>query len=154
MNIKKILSDIGKSISVAWNTLTGQARKTLPLAIQLVENMQNYYDDGTVDVLTKIIPGQTDNRLAEEVRKLLPDLLIDLHLTNDCLHAGDTNAIIQCGIRTLQNSSKDAKKILTHGIAVKLVEVFSDGKVTWSEGVGLAEYIFQYIFKRRPAVAA
>lgn len=150
MNIKKIINSIWASIKNMYLALRGEVKQTLPIIVQTIENIKTYQDDGSIDAMTAIIPGEADNWLAAQLRTVLPKLLKSLHL---CAQLDDPNEELKCAIKNLQLSSDDAKDILLHGLASKLMELTSNGKLQWKNVIGLAEFIFQTFFKKKAVIA-
>jgi hypothetical protein len=150
--MNKIITGVWSVIKQTIAALSGEAKKVMPIVIHTMENIKNYEDKGKwQDALTEVIPAEAPELLRLHLRKLIPMLLKDLHLTDNC--TGNQNEIVKCGFRTLAQSSDNAKDILFHGIVSKLLELTSRGKLPWKDVIGVAEFLYQTIFKKQQAGA-
>ena len=104
------------------------------------------------DVITALIPGDIDDKINEKLRGFLPRLLLELQLVDSIANITDPNAQLQAILDKLKLSSDDAKNAFYHSLASLILQKLSDGKLSWSDAVAIAEYYYQNVTK--PAVVA
>lgn len=147
MSLKKFMARIWDAIKNIFEGLQHEAKILLPIVTTILENMKKFQDSGVTDVLTQIIPGKLDDHINDILREKIPILLIDLKLADECLHSADQNEIIKCALKNLQLATDDARHIIIHGLASKILELISDGNFSWSDAIVLEEYYFKHVYK-------
>lgn len=158
MSVKNFIKKLWISISKIFNSLDCEIKKNLPIAISIVEALKTFIDSPVNDVVCliveKAIPGEIDDVLIEKtkniLRDVLPKVLLNMSLINEIESTTDPaikekklNGYLQKAISDLKFSTDEQKQIFYHGLASIIVEKLSDGKLTWSEGTAIAEYIYK-----------
>lgn len=142
----KFFKKIWKGISVFFNRVFARARhiaeKVIPVGIEVVEKMKLLMDSPIPPLLTALIPGQVDDAIAEKIKAVLPQILLQLKIADECSKKATNDEIIQCAIAHLKQYHPGARKAYYLTIASMLSEALADGKLTWSEIVLLTQYTY------------
>lgn len=154
--MKKILKKIWETIKNIYNHLIGDTQKYVPIAINIVEGMKKVMDTPVDDVVLEIIkvaiPGDADDKVIDKVKSVVetwvPKVLLELKIVNSIAGITDVNAQLQAILAEVKKLCPETQAILWHGFASLCIEKLSDGKITWSDGVALAEWFFQNVFKK------
>lgn len=123
------------------------ARKFVTPSVMLVENLKNFIESPAIPVITAIIPGNLDNKIAEKLEKALPQILQVLRISDECIQLEKPQEILECSLKKLKEYSPEAKAAQFHSIAALLSVSLSDGKISWREAIHLTEEIYQELRK-------
>jgi hypothetical protein len=88
-----------------------------------------------------VIPGTLDDSIQKLLKEYLPKLLDILNKVESIAVIEDPNERIKAIVNEIQLSQSDAKDILLHGIAGKLIEVTTDNP--WGKSSIIAESAYQ-----------
>lgn len=119
------------------------SEKYIVPSVTVVEAIKRAIDSPAVDILTQIIPGTLDDRIAARIRAVLPGVLQSLRISDQCLQLEDPALVVACAIENLKKYEGDARSAQLHSIAALLSITLADGKITWREAIHLAEEIYQ-----------
>lgn len=125
------------------------AKDLMPKVIELVNNIKEF--DGAIpelgDFLTKIIPGDWDDKLKDEARKLLPELLAQFAAFDACLaKTGDEQLV--CITTQLQSVTNIQIYSLNWGDLTALItHALSDKKLSVEEIRSLVKYVYDHMHK-------
>ncbi len=142
--MKKIISFLKK----LWSRSKFYIDKYVHPSVLTVEAIKAVLDSPAVPLLMAIIPGQIDDLIIMNIRRYLPDVLKVLGYADDCLHAGDGDAIFQCAIKKIKLSNDTQKDAAYHNIATLLSVYLSDGKLSWREAIHLSEMVLHEKIKQ------
>lgn len=146
MSLKSILHDIGQFISNLFKKIDPVAKTAIDFAIKVVEGIKNF--DTSVpfvgDLITKLIPGDADDKIVALVRAKLPQIVIELRLVDSTLGLTDPNEILMAAIKVIQQLDGDYKSSFLHDLAVLIARVGADGKLDWSDAIIIAEWFFKH----------
>ena len=154
--MKKLLKKIWETIKSLYNQLIGVTQKYIPIAINIVEGIKKVMDSPVDDIVLEIvklaIPGDADDKIINKVKSVvetwIPKILLELKITNAIAGMTDVNEQLKAILDELKKLSPETQAIVWHGMASLLIEKLSDGKISWSDGVALAEYFYQNIFNK------
>ena len=123
------------------------AKDLLPKVIELVNNIKEFdvNNPDIADFLTKIIPGDWDDKLKEQARLLLPDLLKEFAAFDACLaQTGDEQLI--CITTQLQSVTNINIYSLNWGDLTALItHALSDKKLSVEEIRSLVKYVYDHM---------
>lgn len=142
-----------KKVKELYDVLLNRTKKWIPVAVNIVEGIKKVMDSEVDDVVLAIvkaaIPGETDdfiiNKVKSVVEKWLPKILLELQITESIANIQDKNEQLKAILAKIKVSSDETQNVFYHGLASLILEKLSDGKITWSESVLLAEYYFKNI---------
>lgn len=137
--MKKIIAFI-KKLFASTKTL---ALKYVQPSITIVEALKAAVNSPAAPVLTAIIPGTLDDFILAKAKIYLPKILQALKISDECLKLTDSDQIILCAISKLKEYDPEAQAANYHNIAAMLSVYLSDKKLSWSEAVHLAEYLYK-----------
>ena len=147
MKISSWLKKIWKAIQSLFNRIPAELKTAIHTGVMVTENIKTFVDSPVADILTTLIPGETDDHIKTALRKALPNLLLQLRLADNCAVASTPEQIMICAIKTLQSLTGDLKSAYLHNLSVLIARVASDGKLTWQDGASIMEWYYQHRFK-------
>ncbi|MBD1365178.1 hypothetical protein IDJ77_15285 [Mucilaginibacter sp. ZT4R22] len=147
MSIISFLARLWNSIRSLFNKLPPTIKIAVHLGVIITENIKNFVDSPLADVLTEIIPGDTDDKIKQALRTALPILLTNLKLTENCNSSTNQQEITKCAIKALQNLDGEIKNAYLHNLSVLISQLAADGKLSWSDGVCIVEWYYQLRYK-------
>jgi len=142
--MKKIINFLKK----LFNKAKFYIQQFVTPAVATVESLKRFIDNPVIDIATAIIPGNLDNAIVEKIRLHLPKVLLVLRISDECLRLTNPDEIILCALNKLKAYGPDEKAVAFHSMAALLAHYMSDGKLSWSEAVHLAEMVYQDDFKK------
>lgn len=148
--MKKFLKKIWATIKLLYDSLVGNTKKYIPVAINIVEAIKSVMDTPVDDILAEIlkraIPGNADDVLIDKIRlvveKWLPKILLELKLVDSISLIEDPNEQLKAILAQLKLSSQETQNMLYHGLASLILEKLSDGELSWSDAVAISEYYY------------
>ncbi|HVS93960.1 MAG TPA: hypothetical protein VHE59_18120 [Mucilaginibacter sp.] len=147
MSLQSFLSKIWAEIKSLFDGIPSELKTAVHIGVIVTENVKNFVDSPTADVLTAIIPGDIDDKIKNWLRAKLPTILTELKLADSCSSLTDPAAITACAIKVLQGLDGDIQSAFLHNLSVLVAQVAADGKLTWSDGVYLLEWFYKHEYK-------
>jgi hypothetical protein len=147
MSLQTFLSKIWAEIKNLFTNISPELKSAIHIGVVVTENIKNFVDSPAADVITALIPGDTDDQIKEWLRAKLPAILTELKLTDSCSELTDPSQITACAIKVLQSMDADIKDAFLHDISILVAKVAADGQLSWSDGVYLLEWYYQHNFK-------
>lgn len=150
MSLKTIINAIGKFFSKIWKSLSPTLKNAVHIGVTITEAIKNYdaANPGTIDLLTKIIPGDLDDKLKEKIRTNLPDVMLQLRLVDTSLNLTDPAEIVAAAIDMLNKMGGIYRKQALNDLSIAIANVAADGKLNWDDAV----YILKYYYDHKPAL--
>ena len=138
LKLKTFLERVWRGIEKAFKKLDAGSQKLVPAAIDITNSLKNIIEKGTasgniVDTLTSIIPGTVDDKAVRIGRTYLPQLLIKLTLIDQINKEGSLEDKCNLAIERIKLFDNDQKELFYDGLARKLLQYMSDGKLSWRE---------------------
>jgi hypothetical protein len=143
MSLQSFLTKIWTEIKSLFSGISPELQAAIHIGVIVTQNIKNFVDSPTADVLTAIIPGDIDDEIKNWLRAKLPEILTELKLADSCSELTDPAAITACAIKVLQGIDGDAQSAFLHNLSILVAEVAADGKLTWSDGVYLLEWYYK-----------
>lgn len=147
MSLKSLLTKIWNTIKNLFAGIPPELKSAIRIGVVVAENAKLLIDSPATDVLTAIIPGGIDDKIKDLLRLKLPLILSELKLVDSCGDITDPAQLTTCAISVIQNLQGDIKSAFLHNLSILVAQVVSDGKLTWSDGVYLLEWYYQYKYK-------
>lgn len=147
MSLQSFLTKIWNEIKSLFNGIPLELRTAIHIGVIVTENIKNFVESPTADVLTAIIPGDIDDDIKNWLRAKLPEILTELKLADSCSGLADPAQITACAIKVLQGLDGDVKSAFLHNLSILIAQVASDGKLTWSDGVYILQWYYQNEYK-------
>lgn len=136
--MKKIFAFLKKLFSRSQALI----KKYVRPSVEVVNLLKTFFDSPAVPILTALIPGHIDDVLAAQIKTTLPVVLKVLGFADECTNRLNGETVLQCAVAKLRLMSEDAQKAAAHNIAALLAEYLSDGRLTWTECIHLAEMTY------------
>jgi len=147
MSIQSFLSKIWQEIKDLFSAIPSELRTAIHIGVIVTENVKTFVDSPAADILTTLIPGDADDQIKNLLRAKLPVILTELKLADSCATLTDPAQITACAVKVLQGLDGNVQSAFLHNLAIMVTQVVADGKLTWSEGVYLAEWYYQNQYK-------
>ncbi|HWD89926.1 MAG TPA: hypothetical protein VG367_17460 [Mucilaginibacter sp.] len=147
MSLQSFLSKIWGEIKALFDGIPSELKTAIHIGVLVTENIKNFVDSPTADVLTAIIPGDIDDEIKNWLRAKLPEILTELKLADSCSQLTDPSAITACAVKVLQSLDADVQSPFFHSLSVLVAEVAADGKLTWSDGVYLLQWYYEHEYQ-------
>jgi hypothetical protein len=147
MKIPVWIQKIWKAIQSLFNRIPAELKTAIHTGVVVTENIKTFVESPIADIMTTLIPGETDDKIKAALRAALPTLLIQLKLADSCSGASTPQEITACAIKTLQSLTGDLKSAFLHNLSVLIAQVAADGKLTWQDGAYIMEWYYQHRFK-------
>ena len=141
--LKKIWSTIQK----LFNRIPEDLKVAIHTGVLITENIKTFVDSPVADIITLLIPGETDDRIKAMLRKAIPQILVQLKLADSCTEIENPIELTTCAVKTLQSLTGDLKSVFLHNLSVLIAQVAADGKLTWQDGASIMEWYYQNRFK-------
>jgi hypothetical protein len=159
-----IAGRILRAIATLFQNLKSEVKKTLPLAVIIVNGAKDLVTnptsgsifDAILEFVKKAVPNPLADALIDKIHQALhntlPKLALNLTILNEIdsiedpvLKAAKLNEALQNALAEINFSTDEAKRNFWDGL-MKLVAVdISDGKITWEELSGLSKYVFDNV---------
>ena len=152
--MKKILAKIKLWIISIYSKTDELIERIAPIAINVVEQIKQVNESTAGDVIeliiSKAIKGNADDliirQVREQLRKRLPEVLEIMRLSMNIAKVDDKNLQVKMILDAINMSPDEIRNAYYHTFCVMILEKISDGKLTWSESVLLAEYYYNKIY--------
>lgn len=130
--------------------------KIAPVAINFVDAVKSINESAVGDfielVVTKAISGNADDivirNLREKLKESLPDILEEMRLVLRLSQIEDNNLQLKAIIDAIQMSPDKTKDYYYHTFAIIVTERISDGHLSMSDSVFIAEQYFKLIHNK------
>ena len=137
-----------------WDKADELVERIAPIAINVVEQIKQVNESTAGDVIeliiSKAIKGNADDliirQVREQLRKRLPEVLEIMRLSMNIAKVDDKNLQVKMILDAINMSPDAVKNAHYHTFCSLVLEKISDGKLTWSESVLLAEYYYNKIY--------
>jgi hypothetical protein len=141
-----------RRIASFYQSLKSETKRLVPVAINVIEGlkavMDTPVDDVILEILKKAIPGTADDVLIDKikgvVKEWLPKILLELKMVESVANIEDQNEQLKAILAQFKLSSDETKNIFYHGFASLILEKLSDGKLSWSDSIVIAEYFYKH----------
>ena len=152
--MKKILAKIKLWIISIYSKTDELVERIAPIAINVVEQIKQVNESTAGDVIALIISkamkGNADDLIIKQVREKLkeklPEVLEIMRLSMNIAKVDDKNLQVKMILDAINMSPDEIRNAYYHTFCVMILEKISDGKLTWSESVLLAEYYYNKIY--------
>ena len=153
--IKALFLEIKLFVLKIWDKADELVDLIAPVAINVVEQIKQVNESTAGDVIeliaSKAIKGTADDiiihQLREKLKTELPKVLEIMQTALNIAKVDDANLQVKQIIAAINLSPDEVKNVYYHTFAVLILEKISDGKLTWSESVMIAEYYYNKIYK-------
>lgn len=142
--MKKIIEFIKR----LFKSFKNLVNKFVEPSILVVEALKKAVESPVTSIIVNIIPSNLDNEIILKLKKVLPEVLKVLKISDECIKYESLDEIVSCVVSKLKTYTEDGRAVQYHNIASLLSVYLSDKKISWKEAVHLAEYTFQNKFKK------
>lgn len=135
-------------IKELWISITKKSidilKENAHIAVKVVNTIKSIVDGPYMDVIVALTTTNIDNAYLEKLRKILPEVATKLAITQEVLNS-PTHEIINKLIEFLKSQNKDVRATFYIALAGKINEALSDGELSFSEAVSLAQIVYNEI---------
>lgn len=122
-------------------------------AVYFVDKIKNFVNSPTVDVATNWFPGDWDNKAVAAGRDALNTILDGMLEGQECSSKPTLEEKLLCAVEKVVPQGNSRAKFW-HDLASDLARIFSDGKLTLSDGFILVEIAFRELLSKKFKAAA
>lgn len=140
--VGRLLQRIGNAITSLFKGLDEATKALIPIAKEIVNNMKMIEATGVGDVITKILPGNLDDKLYAQLKDFLPKAIAGLALVEDLANIEDPNEKLRAILAKINGSTSNYKKVFYTGLAALILECIADGDFSWSDAVKVSNYYY------------
>jgi len=144
MSLKKFFRKIGQFFEKLFKGLLPDLKKAIHIGV-IVTNAIKEFDlanAGTVDIITKLIPGELDDKIKDKIREELPMIMTQLQLVDNTMMLTNKDEIVASAVKTLQQLSGDYRSAFLNSLSIIVAQVASDGKLDWND----AKYLLSWYY--------
>jgi len=114
------------------------------VAVAVVNALKEAIDNPVADVLVHLTKTDLDDKLLEKARIVLPVVLTKLAIAHGIIAQAKSNSDVYGAVLDhIRKLLPEGRALFLAGIAGDLNVYLSDGKMSWSEGVELAQKIYR-----------
>jgi len=141
--MKKLLEKISLFLSSLIGNLFELFRKHAELAVNITGMLKLVVESPVAGVVADIIPGDLDNKILLRLQKIIPVVAEKMALTYGILKQNDDNSdAFGAIIGHLKSINEDARASFWIIFSGELNIALSDGQLTLSEAVSLAQLVY------------
>lgn len=152
MSLKKFIHSILAWAINLFHNLEKEEKRLLPIMVAIVNRIKAFEDTGVGDIITKLIPGDLDDKLYALAKKATDRAFVALTVLTGADQISDPVERYKFIIGKLKLSNDDGKNVVLHGFASIIIESLSDGKITWNEALHIADVYFKEVANSTPAI--
>ena len=153
--IKALFLEIKLFVLKIWDKADELVDLIAPIAINVVEQIKQVNESTAGDVIeliiSKSIKGKADDliirQVRDQLRKRLPEVLEIMRKALKISKVDDANLQVKMILDAINMSPDEIRNAYYHTFCAMILEKISDGKLTWSESVMIAEYYYNKIYK-------
>lgn len=134
-------------IKKQFKGLNEEAKKLLPIAVEIVEKIKQGVEGPVGDVITALIPGSVDDAIRAKLKDWLPKLILQMALVESITNIEDEEERIKAVLDKIRMSPDELKNVYYHGLCALIIEKLSDGNFSWSDAVVVSEYYYTHFKK-------
>lgn len=146
MSLKSFFKKIGDFFSNLFKGLAPQLKKAVDIGVRITDEIKKFDTEhpGVVNIINQLIPGDTDDKIAADIREKLPEIMIELKLVDATLGLTDPNEIVAAGVKVVQQLSGDYRSSFLNSLSIILTRVASDGKIDWDDAIFLGKWYYDH----------
>jgi hypothetical protein len=151
--IKELVSQAFAYIKGKWYHFKPEVRSSIHLGVEIVERIKNIEENPLVDVLTQIIPGETDDAIKNILRTFVPVVLIELKLVDACADEKDPAKLVICASKVFTQVTNDwVKDGITASDMTNLaafIAMRAEDGLQWTDAYMGGKYYYDNIYSKR-----
>jgi hypothetical protein len=148
--MKKLLEQISDWLKRKFKQGFDAAKKHSHIAVKVTDGLRKIVESPVADLLTAMIPGELDNEIKYKLRKELPGIAAKMAIAHNILQANEDPTLALARMREyIASLGLDAQRAWWVDFSAHVMEVFSDGDVTWGELVSITQKAYDEIYSKR-----
>lgn len=151
MSLISFLSKIFNGIAAFFKQIPAELQNAVHIAVVITEAVKTVLNSPVTDILTAIIPGDIDDKIAEWLRGIIPKLLAELKLVDASVTSTDPQQITTAAIAALQQLDGSIKSAFLHDLTVLIAQEVAraqNNTLSWSDAVYIVEWYYQHKYKQ------
>ena len=141
--MKKILKAIGGFFQKVFAGQFHWLKKNSHLSVSITERLKQLVENPSLNILATIIPGNIDDKVLYQLQKLVPKVAEQIAIAHGIIQASESNTNMVAAITEyLKGKVKDDRAAFWVEFSARLNVALSDGKLTFGEGVLLAQMVY------------
>jgi hypothetical protein len=148
--MKKILTQVSDWLKRQFKQGYDAAKKHSHVAVKVTDGLRKVVASPVADLITALIPGDLDEEIKYKLRKELPGVAAKVAIAHNILQAEEDPTLALGKIREyIASLGVDAQKSWWVDFSAHVMEVFSDGDVTWSELIIITQKAYDEIHGKK-----
>jgi hypothetical protein len=148
-HIKNIASHIFQKIAHGDEAAADEIELTATNVATLINNIKGYIESPMGDFLVNVIPGTWDNDLKVKATEFLNKVIAQESILMNCLQEATIGEQIVCIYSKIEGLNDESQtNSFWHKLGVLGTEIFSDGKLSFSDSILAIEFLYRLIFKK------
>jgi hypothetical protein len=141
--MKKLFEKLAFFVQRLLGNVFAEFRKHSEAAVRVTSKIKQLVESPITDVITTLIPGDIDDKIAEKLREVLPIALTKIAILHGILKENETNAdVIGDIISNLKEMNPNARIAFWVMFSGELNVALSDGKLQLAEAFILAQMAY------------
>lgn len=152
--MKKLLKKVWNFVKRLWESLDNTVDEYVDVAIKITEAIKKVVDSPVDDIIFTLLKntgvnGALLDKVQSTIEKKLPKILEKLLIIQDIAEIDNPNEQLKAILASINFKDDQSKAAFYHSLASMLIEDLSDGELSWSEAVVLAEFIYNKKYKEK-----
>lgn len=148
--MKKLFNRIRDFVKKIFGDSLEYLKKNSATAVKVTEELKKYVESNIADVAVGLIPGNVDNVILIQLRKIIPEVTIKVALGHNIIQASavPSEALAKI-IEYLKTLGKEGRAAFWISFAAEVNLALSDGKLTFNEAVILSQLAYKEFYEAK-----
>lgn len=147
MSLASFFSSLWAHIKAMFGGLEPELKTAIHIGVVVTENLENFVASPEADIITALIPGDTDDKIKALLVAKLPTVLVELKLVDATVDLTDPAAITTNVLAIFSALDPSVKPAFLHSLSILVAQVAADGKLSWADGVYLLQWYYDNEYK-------
>lgn len=147
MTPEEILKKFEQFVSDEWHKIMPELKTAvIPIAVGVVEGVKFLVDSDSTDVIGSLL-GKAGVAAENTVRNIVPKVLVDLRIAQNCVDKPTAEEVIACAASYLKLSGNPIRNLMYHNLAVMVAHQMAAGKLGLGEVIADVQYYYDNVTK-------
>lgn len=142
-----IINSIKNFFSRLFKRLGPGLKKAIDIGVRVTDGFKTWNDEHgeILEFITKLIPGDVDDKVLAKINEQLPDYLIQMRLVQATSGLTDPAEIYKAAAATLQGLTGLVRSQALNDLSIVVAHISSDGDLDWDD----AAYLLKWYYDNR-----
>lgn len=148
--MKKLFNRIRDFIKKIFGDSLEYLKRNSATAVKVTEVLKKYVESNIADVAVGLIPGDVDNVILIQLRKIVPEVTIKVALGHNIIQASTIpSEALGKIIEYLKSLGKEGRTAFWISFAAEVNMALADGKLTFTEAVILSQLAYKEFYEAK-----